>query len=101
MAELARPENEAVAPNVPKHDDYEYRQPDWLMIRDFVEGERRVKAKGTAYLPRLDGQTEDNYKAYLRRTKFFPAVDKTLNALLGLLFRQAPVNRLSRRSTRP
>jgi len=92
---LARPENEAVSPNVPTHDDYTYRHPDWLMIRDFVEGERRVKGKGTTYLPRLDGQTDANYDAYLRRTKFFPAVDKTLNALLGLLFRQAPVNRLS------
>lgn len=95
MAELTRPEQDTVVANVPLHDDYVYRQPDWEMIRDFVEGERRVKDRTITYLPQLDGQSDDNYTSYLRRTKFFPAVDKTLNALLGLLFRQAPVNRLS------
>ena len=67
------------------------------MLRDFMEGERAVKSRddGEKYLPRLDGQSDDNYRAYRDRTKFFPATFRTLDALLGLLFRQDPVNRLT------
>ncbi len=91
------PEHATVNESFAKHSDYEYRLTDWTMIRDFLEGERKVKERTTEYLPRLEGQKDSEYRAYLLRTKFFPGVFRTEEALLGLLFRQDPVNRLTPR----
>jgi hypothetical protein len=59
--------------------------------RDFCEGGDTVKAAETVYLPRLhDEQDWGDYRAHLKRTAFFPAASKTLQGLVGLVFRKKP-----------
>jgi hypothetical protein len=73
-----------------QHPEYVAALPDWTRNRAVVEGERAVKAKGTTYLPKLSGQTDEEYSAYLDRAAFFPAASRTLDGLGGLIFRKAP-----------
>lgn len=72
----------------------------WERLRDFVDGTDAVKRKTTRYLKRPPGQrpvavegigTIDPYDDYLDRAKFYGATGRTLNGLLGLLFRKDPV----------
>ena len=35
--------------------EYNFYLPEWVKIRDFAEGSRKVKAKGETYLKRLNG----------------------------------------------
>lgn len=74
-----------------KHRDYVKYQPMWTICRDAMEGEDAVKAKTTTYLPRPSGQTSDEYAAYITRAPFFNATSRTLDAMIGLVFRKTPV----------
>lgn len=75
---------------IPKHPSYQAGLRTWTRVRDALAGERTVKAKGQVYLPKLDGQELDEYKAYLERAVFFNATRRTLNSLSGLLFKKKP-----------
>ena len=73
-----------------QHRDYTAYSPVWSKIRDVVEGQERVHAKGVKYLPKLPNQTSDEHKEYVDRTPFFNATQRTVDALTGLVFRKDP-----------
>ena len=72
------------------HRIYQKLKPRWAMVRDAVEGEWAVKDAGQVYLPKLTGQEESEYKAYIARALFFEATRRTLNGLNGMVFRKEP-----------
>lgn len=77
------------------HPDYDAHLEDWLMLRDAYEGERRVKSKGTTYLPATPAQVLDGmdagkpgriaYESYLKRAKFPDYVADAVEHYVGLL----------------
>lgn len=64
--------------------------PAWGFMRDLVAGQRVVHAKGECYLPRLSGESDDDFKARIKRATFFNATWRTIEALVGMLFRKPP-----------
>jgi len=72
------------------HPDYDAVLPAWLRARDVLAGEDAVKAGGEKYLPKLDAQSDDDFKAYKARALFFNAAARTADGFLGLIFRREP-----------
>lgn len=62
----------------------------WKMCRDAAAGQRAIHAGRTAYLPKLDGQEEEEYRSYLKRAMFFNATGRTIDGMTGLVFRKPP-----------
>jgi len=77
--------------NANVHPEYLYAQDDWLTLRDMYDGERRVKEQTIRYLPKLDGQDSSEYTLYLSNAVFFNATKRTVQGLLGSVFRKDPV----------
>lgn len=69
---------------------YMTRMRQWRLVRDCVEGAVAVKARGTEYLPKLKGQTEERYQAYVRRASFVNYTAQTLSGIHGMVFRRLP-----------
>lgn len=65
--------------------------PRWQRCRDVTAGATAVKAKGVTYLPKPEGKQEKDYPAYLARAEFYGATGRTVNGLLGAMFRKEPV----------
>lgn len=74
-----------------RHWLYDERSDQWRRCRDVVSGGDAVKARGTAYLPILSGQTEEEYSAYRSRALFYNAAARTVQGLCGAVFRRDPV----------
>lgn len=74
-----------------KHPEYSARVEQWTRCRDVVEGSDAVKNKGVAYLPKLDGQTDAEYKAYKKRALFFSAASRSLDGMVGMMMRKEPI----------
>ena len=72
------------------HGDYAARLPVWRKCRDLAAGQEAVHARGEAYLPRLEGQSEEDYGAYKARALFYNATQRTIDGMAGLIFRKAP-----------
>ena len=72
------------------HPDYEDRVAEWELIEDVCQGSRCVKERGTVYLPKLSGETDDSYRKRRWRAKFFAATKRTKEALAGMLLRKKP-----------
>jgi hypothetical protein len=72
------------------HADYDASLPGWIRGRDLLAGEDAVKAAGEKYLPKLDGQNDDDYQAYKGRACFSNATRRAADAFVGLVFRKAP-----------
>ncbi len=70
------------------HPDYARMYPVWEKMRDVIEGERKVKEAGQRYLPMLQEQEQAAYLAYKMRADFYPATQRTIIGLLGLIFRK-------------
>lgn len=72
-------------------------QPEWDMIGDCVDGERKVKKAGTKYLPHPsddsanDDPTGSRYDSYKKRAAFVNATGRTLSGLIGIAFNKQPV----------
>lgn len=60
----------------------------WAKCRDFVLGGDRVKSQGRLYLPELSGQSAARYEAYKARSMFYDATSRTLQGLMGAIFRR-------------
>jgi hypothetical protein len=73
-----------------KHPEYVKQAPAWKMMRDLAGGQRAVHAAAEAYLPRLTEEGDKPYAARLARTPFYNATWRTIEALVGMLFRKAP-----------
>lgn len=72
------------------HKLYSDALPKWQRIRDVLEGEDKIKAQGEKYLPRLSGQDDNEFRAYVTRAEFFNATGRTHGGLLGLIFEKDP-----------
>ncbi len=72
------------------HIKYDASVSAWIRARDILAGEDAVKAAGERYLPKLDSQSDDEFKAYRDRASFFNATGRTLDGYSGLIFRRAP-----------
>lgn len=64
--------------------------PQWETMRDLADGQRAVHARGEKYLPRLAEQTTEEYNKFKGRTCFLNATGKTIDSLVGLVFRKGP-----------
>jgi hypothetical protein len=69
---------------------YRDHQQGWQEVRDCVEGNRAIKGKGQTYLPKLSGQTIEEWEFYQKKTKFFGATGRALDGMHGNIFRKAP-----------
>jgi hypothetical protein len=72
------------------HPEYSARADQWKQARDFYEGQAAVHAAGEKYLPRLVEEPDASYKARKCRASFFNATQRTIEGLVGMLFRSAP-----------
>lgn len=74
-----------------KHRDFIAYYDKWRMMRDVISGDDAIKANGKLYVPALDGQTPDEYKAMLNRAVFENYTSRTLDGVTGLIFAKAPI----------
>jgi hypothetical protein len=70
--------------------EYSENQDDWKMIRDVLKGAKAIREGGVTYLPMLGGMSWGEYEAYKKRAQFFNATARTLNGLVGMIFRKEP-----------
>jgi hypothetical protein len=64
----------------------------WDYVRDCIEGEDQVKSRRETYLPRLSGQSDEAYTAYLKKANFFGATGRAADGLHGDVFAKPPVH---------
>ena len=69
-----------------QHPSYAKGLARWKRCRDVLEGEDAVHAAGTAYLSKLSGQDDNEYKAYVDRTPFYGATSRTVDGYVGMIF---------------
>lgn len=62
----------------------------WQTVRDCIEGDEKIKARGEKYLPRLSDQSNEEYRAYQKRAVFFDATSRTAEGLHGHIFSKDP-----------
>ena len=74
-----------------KHSGYKESIRKVTRVRDFAAGEDAVKDKGETYLPKLSGQTQAEYEAYLLRGYLTPSVEPTVRAIAGSIMRRPAV----------
>ncbi len=72
------------------HRNYPARQTQWGRCRDAFEGADAVKAAGETYLPRLGGQKQHDYEAYVKRATWYGATARTILGLTGSVMRKPP-----------
>ncbi|MCG8041309.1 MAG: DUF4055 domain-containing protein [Candidatus Thiodiazotropha endolucinida] len=82
-----------------KKSDYDIALPIWNQIDVVCQGEYAVKAAGEEYLPRPNPddfslENKKRYEQYLKRAVFYNATGRTLDGLLGLVFRKDPVTEI-------
>lgn len=65
-------------------------EPAWRVMSDTCAGTARVRAQGKLYLPQEPAEDANEYNARRNRAIFFNAVDRTVNALTGMVFRKEP-----------
>lgn len=81
------------------HPEYQAGLAHWIRARDVLAGEDALKAAGERYLPRLTGQTDDEYRSYRLRASFFNATARTADGYIGLVFRRPPFVTLPQENT--
>lgn len=72
------------------HEEYDEHYPEWELMEDVLDGETAVHEEGVKYLPKLTGQTVEEYAAYVMRAPFYNATARTVDGLVGMIFRKAP-----------
>lgn len=92
-----------ISDSVPKHQDYVAMLEIWQQMRATSSGERAVKAAGTTYLPKTQGQAadktfgKDNYDAYKMRAIYYEFVKTTQTDMMGLLTKEPTVYEIPER----
>ncbi len=74
-----------------QHPEYDKNFFVWRMCQDLSDGEEAIKAGGVKYLPKLGGQTSEQYQSFKNRGEFFNAFGRTSQGLTGSVFRKDPV----------
>lgn len=70
-----------------QHPQYRKYVESWQKCRAVIDGEDCIKDAGVKYLPALSGQTDQQYAAYNKRASFFAGTARTLDALVGMVFK--------------
>lgn len=70
------------------HADYAANMAKWTRCRDAVAGQDAIHAAGQTYLPALTGQLPADFDKYKARAAWYNASGRTLQALIGLIFRK-------------
>lgn len=74
-----------------KHPYYEEASSQWIRIRDSFNGSDAIKIKGVDYLPKLSGQTSEQYNAYKLRAVYYNSIERTVKGLIGAVMRVDPI----------
>ncbi len=74
-----------------QHKEYSEYYDQWERCEHAAEGQDEVHEYGVKYLPRLSGQTDQEYKAYKQRALFYNATARTIDGLTGMMFMKPPV----------
>lgn len=72
------------------HPQYVQHVSQWRRCRDAVDGSDAIKARGQEYLPKLGGQTDQEYEAYKMRALWYGASARTVQGLTGAVMRKDP-----------
>ena len=73
-----------------RHPQHAENEGKWQKCRDAFDGGEAVKARGETYLPKLGGQSSDDYDAYVERALYYNATARTIQGWLGCVFRKDP-----------
>lgn len=73
-----------------KSEQYEKYAPIWQKMRDVVEGQDAIHKASEKYLPKLDLQSDKDYKNYKERALFYNATGRTIKGLSGMVFMKDP-----------
>jgi hypothetical protein len=60
------------------------------LMRDVIAGPERIRDAGSAYLPQAPGEDAANYRMRLLRSVFFNVTGRTVEGLVGQIFRVDP-----------
>lgn len=71
-----------------KHYGYEAYADKWFKVRSACEGQYAIHKAGEKFLPRLEEQSDIDYRNYKMRATYFNATGRTLNGLVGMIFRK-------------
>ncbi len=74
--------------NDSKHNKYDAFAEKWFRTRAACEGQTAVHNAGEKFLPRLADQTDHDYRSYKLRATYFNATGRTLEGLVGMVFRK-------------
>ena len=73
------------------HPEYSKWSQRWKLIRTVVEGKEALYLAGEDYLPRPIGRDDTDYDSYSKRAPLYAVTSKTVEGLLGGIFRKKPV----------
>lgn len=91
MAKKPTTANRRIGQGVKKlNKDYDKFARKWKRARDVTSGQDAIYAGGVEYLPMLNGETPDDYKARQGRAAFFNASWRTVAGFVGMIFRKPP-----------
>lgn len=69
---------------------YKERLPQWKRCRAAIAGQDAVHAGTELFLPKLGEQSGPEYASYLLRTPWYGATGRTLEGMVGMVFRSDP-----------
>lgn len=78
-----------------KHKDYIEKAPAWQLMRDAYAGQRAIHKGAETYLPMLSGEKPADYLKRQARACWYNATYRTIEGLVGMLFRKEPVFKVS------
>lgn len=69
----------------------------WRKCRDVIAGQEAMHepSRAVIYLPKLKGESKEDYSRRLARSEFFNATWRTIDGLKGMLFRKDPQVKVS------
>jgi Domain of unknown function (DUF4055) len=85
-------------PPIPKQDRpdypcqaYQRMAPGWTVVRDISGTALTLRAKGRDYLPQFPAEHDKIYESRLKTATLFNAYKRTVQALVGMVFKKNPV----------
>ena len=73
-----------------QHVSYEDNIAKWNLIKAVLDGKEAIDDGQETYLPKPSGRTDSEYENYQKRAVLYNATARTLEGLLGAIFRKQP-----------
>ena len=80
--------------NDSKHHGYDDWSERWEKVRAATCGQSEVKALGERVLPKLNGHEQRDYHAYLKGAVYTNYTGRTMEGLIGMVFRKEPAKEI-------